>query len=91
MRTREGQHCRSDEVRQIKLSTKLIWFVILAAFLYLLWLALFVIYPQLTLMTNSYEVHDAACQGQGLGQAVISNGSPIGCTGEPTNYRGGIY
>ena len=75
----------------MKLSTKLIWFAVLAAFLYLLWLALFVIYPQLTLMTNSYELHDAVCQEQGRGQAVINNGLPVGCTGDPTNYRGGIY
>jgi hypothetical protein len=33
----------------MKLSTRLIWFAVLAAFVGLIWLALFVIYPQLTL------------------------------------------
>lgn len=75
----------------MKLSTKLIWFAVLAAFLWLIWLLYFVIGPQLTLMTNSYEVHDLVCQEQGRGQAVINNGTPVGCTGDPTNYTGAIY
>ena len=76
----------------MRLSTKILAFVVFLCFVWLLWLAYFVLYPQLLLMSKSdYSSHDQACREQGRGRLVTVNGSPVGCTGDPTAYTGSLH
>lgn len=76
----------------MKTSTRVIWLIVLAGLLGLLWLARFVIYPQLLLMSKAdYSTQDAICIAEGRGRLVTVNGSPVGCTADPTRYTGSAY